>query len=230
MMLKIHRLEKRYDNGKGVGPITLNIEVGEICAVVGPNGAGKTTLFNIIAGITNQSSGVWELNGVAADKIERYQLGYLPEHSFCFSNFTPREFCSFDASMRILGLSPAEIENQLSQFGCASFIDTRISKLSQGMAKRVSLSCAFAGAPHLVLLDEPLNAIDIKTTILIKEQIKQLKEKNCIVLISSHILNFIDEIADRVVFLNNGYLELEFSPKEQNAEEAYKRCFLKGLP
>ena len=228
-MLEMHQLEKRYDNGGGTGPLTLTVENGEICAIVGPNGAGKSTLFNIIAGVIGGYRGAWKLNAVPADRLYRRELGYLPEQSFCFSNFTPREFCSFDASMRGLGLSPEDVEAHLNSFDCGTFIDTRIGKLSQGMAKRVSLACAFAGTPSLVLLDEPLNAIDIKTTILLKERVRQLRESGCVVLISSHVLDFVDEVADRVVFLKNGHVELQFDPKEQSAEEMYRKSFIDSL-
>ena len=96
------------------------------------------------------------------------------------------------------------------------------------MAKRVSIACAFAGNPRLILLDEPLNAIDIMTTISLKEQehVLRAKQRGCTVLISSHILDFIDEVAGRVIFLDEGVIVADFNPRDVKAENMYKRCFM----
>ncbi|MDP9860529.1 ABC-2 type transport system ATP-binding protein [Olsenella profusa DSM 13989] len=225
-MIQLEQVVKHYAGGMGVGPVDFGAADGEVCGIVGPNGAGKSTLFGIIAGTVEHYAGSWVLDGANLQDIERGTIGYLPEEPFCFPSFTPREFCAFDSGMRDLGLSAGEIDGHLKSFGCGHFADTKISRLSQGMAKRVSIACAFAGNPRLILLDEPLNAIDIMTTISLKEHVLRAKQRGCTVLISSHILDFIDEVADRVIFLDEGVIVADFNPRDVKAENMYKRCFM----
>ena len=88
------------------------------------------------------------------------------------------------------------------------------------------IACAFLGNPQLILLDEPLNAIDIQTMLILKDQITIKKEQGSIILISSHILDFLDEVSDQILFLNQGYIIDSFEPRNEKAESRYRRMFL----
>lgn len=225
-MLELKGVERRFASGKGIGPVSFCVRQGEVCSVVGPNGAGKSTLFGILSMVSEEFTGSWSLDGRVGRQIPRGAIGYLPESTFLISSFTPRQFCSFDASMRGVPHTAASIEEHLETFACKDFIDVPLGELSQGMAKRVALACAFLGEPRLVLLDEPLNAIDIQTTLILKDRIVSESERGCTLLISSHILDFLDEVSDRMLFLREGNVVDDFDPRDGSAEGRYRELFL----
>lgn len=225
-MLELKGVERRFASGKGIGPVSFCVRRGEVCSVVGPNGAGKSTLFGILSMVSEEFTGSWSLDGRVGRQIPRGAIGYLPESTFLISSFTPRQFCSFDASMRDVPHTAASIEEHLETFACKDFIDVPLGELSQGMAKRVALACAFLGEPRLVLLDEPLNAIDIQTTLILKDRIVSESERGCTLLISSHILDFLDEVSDRMLFLREGDIADDFDPRDGGAEGRYRKLFL----
>lgn len=225
-MLEVKEVAKRFKSGKGVGPVSFCIQQGTVCSIVGPNGAGKSTLFNVLSMVSEDFSGTWSLNNKTGRRIPQGTVSYLPESPFLIQSFTPRQFCAFDASMRGISHSSKLIEKHLTVFACKDFLDTPLEYLSQGMAKRVMIACAFLGNPQLILLDEPLNAIDIQTMLILKDQITIKKEQGSIILISSHILDFLDEVSDQILFLNQGYIIDSFEPRNEKAESRYRRMFL----
>ena len=229
-MLTISNLTKRYRNGKGLGPISMTIEKGEVVGIVGPNGAGKTTFFSILAGIGAPQSGTITLvTGERAHtgvRIPSEHIGFLPEIPFLQRAFTPIEAVQFDAAMRKSPISKSEAKEHLSSFGAHSYMNRPIKTLSQGQSKRVELACAFLGSPDILVLDEPLNGLDIQSVINLREKIFAEKARGATILISSHILTFIDEVAGRIVFLDDGHIVGEVDPREQEAEKAYRELFL----
>ena len=112
-MLELKGVERRFASGKGIGPVSFCIRQGEVCSVVGPNGAGKSTLFGILSMVSEEFSGSWSLDGRVGRQIPRGAIGYLPESPFLIPSFTPRQFCSFDASMRDVPHTAASIEEPL---------------------------------------------------------------------------------------------------------------------
>lgn len=229
-MLNISNLQKRYRNGKGLGAINMTIEKGEVVGIVGPNGAGKTTLFSILAGILTPQSG--EVSVATASgthtgvRIPSEYIGFLPEIPFLQKQFTPIEAVQFDAAMREKPISKSEAQEHLTVFDAHSYMNRPIRTLSQGQSKRVELACAFLGNPDILVLDEPLNGLDIQSVINLREKILAEKARGATILISSHILTFIDEVADRIIFLDDGHIVGEVDPREQDAESAYRQLFL----
>jgi len=228
-MLEVFEVAKRYKNGRGIGPVSFTIDSGEVMGIVGPNGSGKSTLFNALAGILDTDAGQWKLNGLAFENLQQCQYGFLPESPFFFPKLKVTQFCHFDATMRGIDISADEVATFLREFGCESILNEKMRNLSQGLAKRVALACAFLGAPDLIVLDEPINSLDIKSVIVLKELIARSKARGASILLSSHLLDFIDEVADRVIFLDEGLFVDEFKPREKKAEEAYKENFMPGL-
>lgn len=227
MMIEIQSLAKRYPNNKGLGPIDMRIADGEVVGVVGPNGAGKTTFFNILAGIVEPDFGTVALeDGKKIARIPSPCLGFLQEVPYLPRSFTPRQACAFEAAMRGLLLSEEKIDETLCFFGCEEFLDGKIGRLSQGMAKRVALACAFIDRKGVIVLDEPLNALDIQTTIKVKDAIAACRNGGASVLVSSHVLHFVDEVADRIVFLDEGVAKATIDPHKSPAEKTYRSLFM----
>lgn len=224
-MIEIDELEARYSNGKGVGPVSFTVNSGEVVAVVGPNGSGKSTFFNTLAGVQAPDAGTWKVNGTDGSMIARKSVGFLSETPFLFPYFTARQQCEFDAAMRDIDLGPSEIDSALRLFDCDAFLDSKINTLSQGMAKRVALTCAFLGYPELVLLDEPLNALDIQTVIRLKERIEAERKRGCSIIVSSHVLDFVDKASSRILFLRDGLVARTVSTGDRSAEQIYSELF-----
>ncbi|MDY2940743.1 MAG: ATP-binding cassette domain-containing protein [Varibaculum sp.] len=222
-MLEISNLVKHYRNGAGITSIDFTVQRGQVCGIVGPNGAGKSTLFEVIAGVSDSDSGDVLFQTVPIVEVSRSSVGYLPQQAYAFENFTCRQFYKFDAVMR--GITVKNEESSLMRFKCDDFIDAPINQLSQGMERRLALACAFSGEPQLLILDEPLNSVDIQTTLILKDEIMRATRRGAIVLVSSHVLSFLDGLADEVVVLDNGRVKRKVCLETTDAETAYRSTF-----
>lgn len=227
-MFEAVEVMKRYRNGKGVGPVSFTVAPGEVLGVVGPNGSGKSTLFNTFVGLNDADMGTWLLDGRKLLEAPQRCYGFLPEQPYFFPTFRSLQFCHFDATMRGIEVSADELKGFLTAFGCGDILNEKMKNLSQGLAKRVVLASAFLGNPDLIILDEPVNSLDIQSVILLKAQIAQAKARGASVIFSSHVLDFFDDVADKVIFLNDGLLDYEFDPGAQKAEQVYKDRFLRN--
>jgi ABC-type multidrug transport system ATPase subunit len=232
-MLEISHLTKRYGSGGGISDVSFSVPAGSVAAVVGPNGAGKSTLFNILSGVQPQGDGTCVLDGVELKKLKPDEVGFMPEKSYLIPDFTPVQMLMYVNQMREILLSDDEIEKLISLYDLGEFRNKKNKALSQGMSRRVALVCALMGSPRLLILDEPTNGLDTQSVILLKEALKQHKKRGAVILISSHVLDFLDSIADEILFLKDGelirvgkktsteiekmYIEL-FIPKEKRSE------------
>ena len=226
-LLQIRGLTRRYRGRGGVGPVDLGVGAGEAVAVVGPNGAGKTTLFRVLAGLERPQAGTVRVGGAVGGRVPAADLGFLPEEAADLPRLTPRQACRLDAALRGLELADAQIDAQLGRLGAAGFADTPTRRLSQGMAKRSAIARALLGEPDVVVLDEPLNALDVATVIALKEELRRCRERGAAVLLSSHVLDLVDESCSRVVLLDRGRVveTVDVTGGRGTAERAYRRLF-----
>jgi len=225
-MLEVTGLVKAYGAKRALDGLFLTVQEGEVVAIVGPNGAGKSTLFNILAGILKKTSGSCRIDDIGLDQLPLGQLGFLSEEPYFYDSFSPRDTLHFEGTMRGIGLDDMRIDELVSCFALDSYWDLRMDSLSQGMAKRVLLAAALLGQPRLLVLDEPLNGLDIQTVIALKEQLAEKSRQGAHILISSHVLSFVDEVADRVLFIDHGTLIGESDGTKAGAEDLYRQLFL----
>lgn len=225
-MITVHAYTKHYRTGCGVGPLDLTFVPGEITAVIGPNGAGKTTFFNMMNGIVSVDEGTLLFDGAPTPRLPLDRVGYLPSDPFLMARLTGRQSCALDAAMRGLSLSNEKLDAALATFNCLNFADRRTRGLSQGMAKRIALARAFMGDPAAILLDEPTNSIDVETVLALKDVLAARRDAGTCILISSHSLDFVDQVATRMLFLRDGLVVEEIDPGRVRAEEAYRSIFL----
>jgi len=177
-----------------------------VLGVVGPNGAGKTTLFNALCGVDDFQAGTVSLDGRDLGRRLPAELcGFLPEQSRLFPQLTARQACRFEAAMRRLEMDEDALGEHLIRFGCAGFRDTEVRRLSQGMTRRLGIACAFLGGPRVVVLDEPLNGLDVEGVLLFRRALADYLDGGGIALMSSHILSVLDEVCQRVVLLKTGW-------------------------
>lgn len=211
--LKITALHKSFKSeflrktSKILDGISLQVERGEIFGYLGPNGAGKTTTIKCILGLIFPDSGEIEILGQPHLSLKaKAGLGYLPENPYFYDYLTAREFLRFYS--RLNQRSGGETENRITALlqlvGLERSADLQLRKYSKGMLQRIGLAQAVLNDPELVLLDEPLGGLDPLGRKEIRDIIIRLKEEGKTVFLSSHILQDIEMVCDRVAMIAAG--------------------------
>lgn len=207
-MIEIKNLVKHYGDKKAVNDISFSVKDNEILGFLGPNGAGKTTTMNIITGYLSSTSGTVKINGhdiLEEPTLAKKSIGYLPELPPLYLDMTVDEYLKFICDLK--GVAKKErkehIDMVTDMVGISAVSGRLIGNLSKGFKQRVGLAQALIGDPPILILDEPTVGLDPNQIIGIRKLIKQLS-KNHSIIVSSHILSEIQEIADRVVIINHG--------------------------
>ena len=215
-MLEICNLTKKYNDNKGIFNLNFRFEEGKIYAIVGPNGAGKTTLIQMIAGISEPMYGEIKLDGQnTLFRKCKSNIGYSLELSDNKTKQTILQFLYMVCDIKFGGKYKEDIIMFLNRFELEDDKDTRLSECSLGMKKKVGIIASFIGFPKLIILDEPTNGIDTTGLIVLKKCIEIAKNKQCIVIVSSHILDFVDKIKDEIIFLKR-YFSLVVGEIQEN--------------
>lgn len=211
---------KQFGTFSAVAGIDIRVMPGEIYGLLGPNGAGKSTMIKIIAGLLEPTMGSVHVMGydVATDPLRvKSRIGYVSETSLLYDSLSPRDFFEFIASVR--RLNPARANDRVSKlseaFGLGAYYDSPISTLSMGTKQKVSIIAAFLHEPPLLLLDEPLNGLDAKSSRILKDLISfEVQEKNGAVLFSTHIMEVAEHICTRIGIIDDGKIIAEGSLDE----------------
>lgn len=194
---------------QAVRGLSLEVKPGEIFGFLGPNGAGKTTTIKMLMGLIFPTSGRAELFGMPARDVEaKSKVGFLPEHPYFYEYLTGFEFLDFYG--RLFGLNrsirPTRVERLLEQVGLPHARDIPLRKYSKGMIQRVGIAQALINDPDLVVLDEPMSGLDPIGRKEVRDIIFNLKDQGKTVFLSSHILQDVEMICDRVAILIKGQL------------------------
>lgn len=224
-MIQLSQLKKQYKEAIVLDIPELEISKGECFGLVGNNGAGKTTLFRIILDLVRATSGQVTINGVDVKKDESWKSlvgAYLDEHML-LAYLTADEY--FETLRKIYGLSEADLKSHLEKF-TELFNDEVLGKkkyirdLSKGNLKKVGIAAALMGNPEVVMLDEPFENLDPSSQIRLKKLILREKDQSKITfLISSHDLNHVTEICDRIVLLEKGKVIRDLREKSEMMSE-----------
>ncbi len=217
-MIKIDSLYKFYGEIKAVNGISLEIKQGEITGFLGPNGAGKSSTLKILAGFNKPNSGTISINQLDFDthpETLKKQIGYLPELNPLYSEMSVYEYLQFIA--RIRGIKDEDFEEKLQktaqQCGLTERLSQVISTLSKGFKQRVGLAQAIIHNPPVLILDEPTNGLDPNQIVEIRSLIRELGKDKTVIL-SSHILQEVQAICDRIVIIHQGIIVAD-SPKDE---------------
>jgi ABC-2 type transport system ATP-binding protein len=197
-------LRRKHEILKG---ITLSVEAGEIFGYLGPNGAGKTTTLKCLLGLIFPEKGDIEILGYPHMSLQaKSRLGYLPENPYFYDYLSATEFLRYYSQLHQIPKAEqgARIDGLLDRVGLKEAADLQLRKYSKGMLQRVGLAQALLHEPELVLLDEPLGGLDPLGRKEIRDIIVQLKEEGRTVFLSSHILQDIEMICDRVAIIVAG--------------------------
>ncbi|SMG50801.1 ABC-2 type transport system ATP-binding protein [Marivirga sericea] len=224
-MIKLNNLQKSYKKLSVLNISELTIPAGQSFGLVGNNGAGKTTLLRLLLDLIRASEGYVEIDGQAVTDSEEWKnfTGSFIDEKFLISYLTPEEYFQFIG--RIRGVSDGDVESHLKLFE-PLFNDEIFGKkkyirdLSKGNKKKLGVAAALLGDPKLVILDEPFENLDPTSQIRLKKIIQQFQaEKSVTFLISSHDLNHVTEICERIVILDQGEIVKDIPVTNQTLQE-----------
>ena len=209
MSIVAEGVSKLYGEQKALDGVSFEVKTGEIVGFLGPNGAGKSTMMKIITGFITASSGKVTVNGlpVEDDNPEvKNQIGYLPENNPLYPEMYIREYLGFVASIYKTGLPvKKQIDNIIALTGLTPEQNKKIGALSKGYRQRVGLAQALIHNPAVLILDEATTGLDPNQIVEIRNLIKEAgKEKT--VLLSTHIMQEVEAICDRVIIIDNGII------------------------
>ncbi len=212
-VIEAKNLTKRYDGVAVVNGISFSVARGEIFGLLGPNGAGKTTTILMLLGLSDISGGQARVLGhdPAREPLAvKRQVGYLPDQIGFYDGLSAADNLRYTA--RLMGLERAEREQRISaslgHVGLADVADNRVSTFSRGMRQRLGVAEILMKEAQIAILDEPTSGLDPQATVELLEIIRDLKKRGVSVLLSSHLLERVQSVCDRVALFNQGKIAL----------------------
>ena len=217
-MLEAVSLVRSYGDFKAVDDVSFTIEQGQIIGLLGHNGAGKTTIMKMLSGHLEPDSGqiLMDQTDISCDLLSFQQnLGYLPESLPVYPEMEVADFLDYVADLKGLAGSrkTSELKRVVEQTGIVEKLFSPISSLSRGYKQRVGVAQAVLGEPKLLILDEPTNGLDPSQTAQMRTLIRQVA-KRATVILSTHIMQEVDALCDRVLILNQGRLAVDANLQE----------------
>ncbi len=222
-MIEAQGLSKYYGRFAAVEDISFQVRQGEVVAFLGPNGAGKSTTMKLLTGYLAPTAGVARIAGhdMTADRLAgSARLGYLPENGPLYADMTPRGLLGFFADAR--GMTPARKRERIDEVvelcSLGSVIGKPIGKLSRGYRQRVGMAQVLLHEPEVLILDEPTAGLDPNQIHEVRETIRKLGRSKTI-LLSTHILQEVEAMAGRALFINEGRLTFDAPIEEMTKED-----------
>ena len=224
--IEAHALVREFRGGAGVHGVDLEVAPGEVHAIVGLNGAGKTTLMRLLLGMLRPDHGEVHIDGVDVRKAgpETWRrVGHLVDHPLAYPELDAR--ANLRAAARLHGLGRREaavaVDAVIAEFDLSRYADVRTSRLSLGNRQRMGLAAALLHDPQVVVLDEPTSALDPAGVILLRESLLRRVGAGAGVLVSSHHLDEVARIADRITIINDGRAIGTLDPSGMDLERAF---------
>lgn len=227
--LTIDHATALYDKSHGIQSITAAIDCGEITAIIGPNGAGKTTLMKAIAGLMPVSEGEILLSGLStASRMCKPQIGYTQDNLDFYEKMTVFEVLDFICQIKYCGKFREEIEPYLKSYELFEQRNSYINALSMGMKRKLSIIMALIGTPQLILMDEPTNGIDTYGILQLKNDLSRCVQEGSAVIVTSHVLDFLEKICARCIFLKDGVIarDIRITDSNFNLDNIYQEIYM----
>ncbi|WP_375447382.1 ABC transporter ATP-binding protein [uncultured Fibrella sp.] len=222
-VIDTHNLTQYYGQTQILKGINLSVAPGQVVGYIGPNGAGKSTTIKTLIGLLPNFQGEVSVLGLdlrtQAIDIKR-RIGYVPENAALYDLLTPMEYLTFVG--QLYELDPATVEKKalelLRLFSLEHQANDRMTTFSKGMRQKVLLISGLLHNPDLVFLDEPLSGLDANAVVLVKQIIRQLADSGKTVFYSSHIMDVVEKISDRIIIINAGDIIADGSFTELQAQ------------
>ncbi len=224
-IISIVDLQMSYGSKRVLNGINLEIPRGQIIGYIGTNGAGKSTTIKIMLGVLDGYRGKVEILGqdISNGSIEyKKKIGYVPELADIYENLTAYEYISFLGGIYELEEKKLieRVKKLMDLFGMENVINFRISSYSKGMKQKLLIICSLIHNPDILFFDEPLNGLDANSVMVFKEIMKSLAKEGKTIFYSSHIMDVVEKVSDRIILLDHGQIVADGSFEElKNKQE-----------
>ncbi|WP_332699189.1 ABC transporter ATP-binding protein [Halalkalibacter lacteus] len=227
-MLTVESLGKSFKETRVLRNISFEVKKGEIMAILGPNGAGKSTTIRNIMGIMYPDEGSITFHNY--HDIPRNKIGYLPEERGLYKNVKVMDILLYLAELKDYPLKKAKERalDYLKKFDLEGKENVSVEELSKGMGQKVQFIASIIHEPEFLILDEPFSGLDPVSQDIFKEEIRKLAEKGTAILLSSHQMNLVEELADRLFMINKGQKVIYGTMDEVKTEYANFKCTIRG--
>ena len=219
-MIRLKKVSKSFKENKALDNLTLSVDSGEIYGLLGANGAGKSTTLNLLLGFIKAESGLIEILDSEKKKINKDQIGYIPENVNLYPYLTGKENLDYFCKLAGLKFDSSQLSNLL--LDCSLDIDAHnklTSEYSKGMRQKVGIAIALAKNASIYLLDEPASGLDPMASNELSEILKKLSSRGATILMASHDLFRVRETCDKIGIIKNGSLIKEMSSKDVSSNE-----------
>ncbi len=204
--IRVHGVTKRYGDFTAVDALSFDVEQGEIFALLGPNGAGKTTMIRMILDILRPDAGAIEVFGAPITESVKERIGYLPEERGLYRNVPVLDVLLYLGQLKGMARHAARERALalLDEVGLGKHAGSKIRELSKGMQQKVQIIATVLHEPQLIIVDEPFSGLDPVNTRLIKDMLYRMRARGTTIVMSTHQMHQVEEMADRLLMLNQG--------------------------
>lgn len=215
-MLKIEGISKSFTGVKAVNNISLEIPRGSIFAFLGPNGAGKTTTLRMIMNILQPDSGRILIEGIPGERYDHSKIGYLPEERGLYQKARVRDVVEYFAKLRSMPAADAKNSTSywFSRLQIEALADKKVFELSKGNQQKVQFIIAVINDPQLMILDEPFTGLDPVNQKILRGIMKEFKEQNRTVILSTHLMAKVEENCDSMCLIHRGEIKAKGATKD----------------
>ena len=208
-VIEIRNLNKFYGNDQVLKDINLDIYKGDIIGYIGPNGAGKSTTVKIMLGLVDEYSGDIRILGkdIKNGSIDyKSKIGYVPETAEIYENLTAREYLTFIGELYGMEYEVVDFkaERLMDLFQIKHVYDNRMTSYSKGMKQKVLIISSLLNNPDILFLDEPLSGMDANSVMVFKEVLAELAKEGKTIFYSSHIMEVVEKLSNRIILINKG--------------------------
>lgn len=215
----VENLQKRYGSVEAVKDVSFQVEPGEIFGLLGPNGAGKTTTIRCLCTLATPDAGKLEVSGISVidqPKAVRRRLGYVAQEVALDKILTGRELLQLQAALYHIpnNVAKKRVGEVISLLGLEEWADKKTGTYSGGLRRRLDLAAGLLHQPEVLVLDEPTVGLDIESRVVVWDLLRQLRDAGTTIMLSSHYLEEIDALADRVAIIDRGVVIAEGTPSQ----------------
>lgn len=232
-IISIRNLVKNFDDKQVLKGIDLDVYSGDIIGYIGPNGAGKSTTVKIMLGLIKDFGGQVNIFGkdIKSSGVDyKKKIGYVPEVPDIYDNLTAREYSEFIGV--VYGMTSEEVEEKtlklMKVFGIEGAYGSRLESYSKGMKQKFLIACSMIHDPDILFLDEPIGGLDANSVMVFKEVLTKLSGMGKTIFYSSHIMDVVEKISNRIVLLNDGKVAADGTFEElkaANHEDSLENIF-----
>jgi ABC-2 type transport system ATP-binding protein len=204
--VELSHISKSFGTLKAVDDVSFSVEKGEIFGLLGPNGAGKTTAIRVLLDIFKPDSGSVSILGGSMDEAKKDHIGYMPEERGLYQDI-PLDRCLVYLGT-LKGLTPMEAQDRIStylvRFDLEASRHKKVKELSKGMQQKAQLISTLIHEPELLIIDEPFSGLDPINTQMVKDLLREQRDKGVTILMSTHQMHQVEELCDRIVLIDHG--------------------------